>query len=87
MANAEAIFSVHSFGPVIPMADRERIFDRYYRSSTYANRAAGTGIGLSVAKRVAHDSRRLRLGDQRRAGGDHVLRRHSSSGTRRGDPE
>jgi two-component system, OmpR family, sensor histidine kinase KdpD len=30
---AEAIFSVNSFGPVIPMADRERIFDRYYRSS------------------------------------------------------
>ena len=52
-ANAEAIFSVHSFGPAIPMADRERIFDRYYRSSTYSNRAPGTGIGLSVAKRVA----------------------------------
>jgi signal transduction histidine kinase len=51
--NAEAIFSVHSFGPVIPMADRERIFNRYYRSSTYSNRAGGTGIGLSVAKRVA----------------------------------
>ena len=52
-ANAEAIFSVHSYGTVIPMADRERIFDRYYRSSTYSNRASGTGIGLSVAKRVA----------------------------------
>jgi len=52
-ARAEVIFSVHSYGPVIPMADRERIFDRYYRSSTQANRAAGTGIGLSVAKRVA----------------------------------
>jgi len=52
-ANNEVIFSVHSFGPVIPMADRERIFDRYYRSSTNANRAAGTGIGLSVAKRAA----------------------------------
>jgi two-component system sensor histidine kinase KdpD len=52
-ANAEAIFSVHSFGPAIPMADRERIFDRYFRSSTYSNRAPGTGIGLSVAKRVA----------------------------------
>jgi two-component system sensor histidine kinase KdpD len=51
--NAEAIFSVNSYGPVIPMADRERIFDRYYRSATYANRAPGTGIGLSVAKRVA----------------------------------
>ncbi|MFZ0301457.1 MAG: ATP-binding protein [Terracidiphilus sp.] len=53
LANNEAIFSVHSYGPVIPVADRERIFDRYYRSSTYASRAPGTGIGLSVAKRVA----------------------------------
>ncbi len=52
-AKAEVIFSVHSFGPVIPMADRERIFDRYYRSSTSSNRAAGTGIGLAVAKRAA----------------------------------
>jgi two-component system, OmpR family, sensor histidine kinase KdpD len=49
----EVIFSVHSFGPVIPMADRERIFDRYYRSSNSSNRAPGTGIGLSVAKRAA----------------------------------
>jgi two-component system sensor histidine kinase KdpD len=52
-ARAEAIFSVHSYGPVIPMADRERIFNRYYRSSTQSNRTSGTGIGLSVAKRVA----------------------------------
>ena len=52
-ARAEAIFSVHSYGPVIPMADRERIFNRYYRSATQSNRATGTGIGLSVAKRVA----------------------------------
>lgn len=49
----EVVFSVHSFGPVIPMADRERIFDRYYRSSNSSNRAPGTGIGLSVAKRAA----------------------------------
>jgi signal transduction histidine kinase len=38
---------------VIPINDRERIFDRYYRSTVRPNRAAGTGIGLSVAKRVA----------------------------------
>jgi len=50
---AEVIFSVHSYGPVIPMTDRERIFERYYRSATYSGRAAGTGIGLSVAKRAA----------------------------------
>jgi two-component system, OmpR family, sensor histidine kinase KdpD len=51
--NGEAIFSVRSYGPVIPIEDRERIFNRYYRSSTSANRASGTGIGLSVARRVA----------------------------------
>jgi two-component system sensor histidine kinase KdpD len=50
---AEVIFSVHSLGPAIPAADFERIFDRYYRSSTLANKAPGTGIGLSVAKRTA----------------------------------
>lgn len=49
----EVLFSVHSYGPVIPMEDRERIFDRYYRSASSLTRAAGTGIGLSVAKRVA----------------------------------
>ena len=65
VAGAEAIFSVHSFGPVIPMADRERIFDRYYRSSTYADRAPGTGIGLVGGQAGRADSRRLCLGHQR----------------------
>ena len=51
--HAEIVFSVRSFGEVIPINDRERIFDRYYRSTTRPSRAAGTGIGLSVAKRVA----------------------------------
>jgi signal transduction histidine kinase len=50
---AEIVFSVRSFGPVIPINDRERIFDRYYRSTALPSRAAGTGIGLSIAKRVA----------------------------------
>ncbi len=49
----EVVLSVHSFGPVIPAADRERIFDRYYRSSASSSQAAGTGIGLSIAKRAA----------------------------------
>lgn len=53
MAGEEILFSVHSFGPVIPMADRERIFDRYFRSSASAGNATGTGIGLSIAKRTA----------------------------------
>jgi two-component system sensor histidine kinase KdpD len=52
-AGDEVLLSVHSFGPVIPMAERERIFDRYYRSSTSSSHAPGTGIGLSIAKRAA----------------------------------
>jgi len=52
-SRGEVVFSVRSFGEVIPINDRERIFDRYYRSTAFSNRAAGTGIGLSVAKRVA----------------------------------
>ena len=47
------VLSVRSIGPVIPASDHEHIFDRYYRSSIHANRAPGTGIGLSVAKRAA----------------------------------
>jgi two-component system sensor histidine kinase KdpD len=50
---AEVIFSVHSIGPVIPPGDFERIFDRFFRSSAASNRAPGTGIGLSVARRAA----------------------------------
>ncbi len=53
LVKKEVILSVNSFGPVIPIADRERIFDRYYRSSNSSHRAAGTGIGLAVAKRAA----------------------------------
>jgi two-component system sensor histidine kinase KdpD len=52
-SETETLLSVHSFGAVIPPADRERIFDRYYRSSASATRAEGTGIGLSIAKRAA----------------------------------
>lgn len=53
LAGSEVVFSVHSLGPVIPTVDRERIFDRYYRAPSASRNAAGTGIGLSIAKRVA----------------------------------
>jgi two-component system sensor histidine kinase KdpD len=49
----EVMFSVHSYGPVIPRADLERVFDRFFRSSVSENKVPGTGIGLSVAKRSA----------------------------------
>jgi two-component system, OmpR family, sensor histidine kinase KdpD len=50
--HGEAIIAVHNNGPVIDFSERERIFDRYYRSPATKHRAAGSGIGLSVAKRA-----------------------------------
>ena len=50
---AEILISVQSFGPIIPLQDRERIFERYFRSSAASQRAEGTGIGLSIARRAA----------------------------------
>lgn len=47
------VLSVHNRGPVIPAADHERIFDRYFRSAGAEHLAPGTGIGLSVAKQAA----------------------------------
>lgn len=49
----EVVFSVHNLGSAIPASEHERIFDRYFRSSISANKAPGTGIGLSIAKRTA----------------------------------
>ncbi|HEX5235819.1 MAG TPA: ATP-binding protein [Silvibacterium sp.] len=47
------LLSVHNRGPAIPETDRERVFDRYFRSSSILNHAPGTGIGLSIAKHAA----------------------------------
>jgi len=47
------IFSVHNFGPAIPEADCDGIFDHYSLPSSFIGRAANRGFGLSVAKRIA----------------------------------
>jgi two-component system sensor histidine kinase KdpD len=45
--------TVHNHGnPILP-DDRERIFDRFYRSSGMQHKAAGTGLGLSITRKVA----------------------------------
>ena len=49
----EVLLSVHSWSGVIRMEERERIFDRFYRSRDHEDSASGTGIGLSVARRTA----------------------------------
>lgn len=52
-SHSEVLLSVHNFGPTIRIEDRERIFDRFYRSREMKDAVPGTGIGLSVVKKAA----------------------------------
>jgi two-component system sensor histidine kinase KdpD len=49
----EIVVSVHNEGPPIRPADRERIFERFYRAEESRHRAPGTGLGLSIVKKAA----------------------------------
>jgi signal transduction histidine kinase len=52
-SHTDVLFSVHNFGSAIRIEDRERVFDRFYRSSDQKGTVPGTGIGLSVVKKAA----------------------------------
>jgi two-component system sensor histidine kinase KdpD len=56
-SHSEVLISVHNFGPPIPIADRDRIFQRFYRSQGTSHMAVGTGIGLSTVKMAAEAHR------------------------------
>jgi signal transduction histidine kinase len=46
--------SVTDDGPGIPVADRENLFDRFYRVDSARGRAAdGSGLGLAICREVA----------------------------------
>jgi len=49
----EIVIAVHNEGPPIAAADRERIFERFYRAEESRHGASGTGLGLSIAKKAA----------------------------------
>jgi two-component system sensor histidine kinase KdpD len=49
----EIVIAIHNEGPPIRPADRERIFERFYRGEEWRNRQPGTGLGLSIAKKAA----------------------------------
>jgi two-component system, OmpR family, sensor histidine kinase KdpD len=49
----EVQIGVHNSGPVIPLHERDRIFQRFFRGQMTKGRAGGSGIGLSVCKKVA----------------------------------
>jgi K+-sensing histidine kinase KdpD len=57
MSYSEVLISVHNIGPTIRMEDRERIFERFYRSADLKDAVPGTGVGLSVVKKAAEAHR------------------------------
>ena len=54
--------SVSDNGPGIPPADRDRVFDRFYRGANGRRSGPGTGLGLAiVAELVERWNGRVRL--------------------------
>jgi len=47
------VLEVVDDGPGVPEADRERVFDRFYRGDAARARHAGSGLGLAIARSVA----------------------------------
>jgi len=54
-ADDAARLSVIDTGPGIPPADRERVFERFYRGRMEdAGQGTGSGLGLSIVRRIAN---------------------------------
>ncbi|MBZ5611459.1 MAG: DUF4118 domain-containing protein [Acidobacteriia bacterium] len=52
---AAVVLTLRSQGLVVAAADRERIFERFYRAPGAQQCSAGTGLGLSIVKTIAAD--------------------------------
>jgi signal transduction histidine kinase len=69
-ATPDAVLEVSDTGPGIAAADRERVFDRFYRRA--AAQEGGTGLGLAIVKAIAErHGARIDLGEAP-GGGLHV---------------
>ncbi|CAG9189726.1 Sensory histidine kinase QseC [Paraburkholderia sabiae] len=49
--NDEVSICVSDSGPGVPESERERVFDRFYRSA--GNKEHGSGLGLAIASKIA----------------------------------
>ena len=51
-SGSEAVLVVSDHGPGIPVAERERVFDRFHRAD-WARATPGAGLGLAIAREIA----------------------------------
>jgi two-component system, OmpR family, sensor histidine kinase KdpD len=61
-------------GPGIPIADRERVFDKFYRVQAQDRRRAGTGLGLAICRGFVEAHGGLISAHNRPAGGGAMIR-------------
>jgi two-component system sensor histidine kinase KdpD len=54
---AELVIRIRNEGSFIPDGEREKVFQRFYRCSGSVKSISGTGIGLSVVRRIAEAHR------------------------------
>lgn len=50
---AMAVIRVEDIGPGVPLAQRERIFEKFYRLPGASERSGGVGLGLSLVRSIA----------------------------------
>ena len=69
--DGQARLDIANTGAPIPAADRERIFDRFYRADPSRSKTvSGSGLGLSLAREIVHAHRGdLRLNPDQEPGG------------------
>ena len=48
------VLEVADMGPGIPVEERERVFDRFYRRGVETEGESGSGLGLAIVARIAH---------------------------------
>jgi two-component system sensor histidine kinase KdpD len=73
--NGWLAFTVSDRGPGVEPAERERIFDAFYRPSTALPDSGHAGLGLSIAKALAEaQGGTLEYGDRAGGGSEFVLR-------------
>ncbi|WP_158407272.1 ATP-binding protein [Megalodesulfovibrio gigas] len=55
----DVVFSIKDQGPGIPRADRERVFERFYRVEKHRqkHKAGSSGLGLAIVRHIVEKSR------------------------------
>jgi two-component system phosphate regulon sensor histidine kinase PhoR len=60
--------NVRDRGPGIPLTDRKRVFERFYRTKS-SRRTRGSGIGLAIVKRIAEEHHGRAWAEEAEGGG------------------